>query len=752
MSRFSIRNNNKGASLILVIGCVALLTVIGGLILVKTANNREMKEREKKAQEAFYEAESGTQIMVSALETCAQNALKSAYVNMLLQYSNQTDAERQTAFVDYFKTALNAQISGDAETFLKEALGLTSEEYAELNLTVSFGTNNTTGVYVTNASGKITDVENIRMNGVTFSYVNPSNNTESTLKTDICLATKVPALDGSMYTETVGCAFTDFALIASGDVGIGTERAVGSGQTAEVNGNMYVGGNYKVEHENSTAKISNAKKALVKGNIDITDKGVLNIENGGVIGRTGQGVWAKGILVSGGGKISGTSNYYVADDLDISGNASSVVFTGNGEYLGYSGVDATSATDASEASSAITINTSTGITLDFSQMARLVLRGHSYIYDTESNWQTSFGGTEQNVGGILQGESVAYKNMQSIYLVPGACLPSLGSNPVLASTYNNLIQSGIVPASLMNMTFTRTVKVEGGTKTVTMDLSQYVNAEKPFETRYVRLDQGTTVFVYLYLNFGTYDASGNVILSPEDAAAKFVNDYIANFGVEDLKERMSELKNSNIKLAKSNHTIANAIAYATDDAGNTTHEFVPGKGATSEIRLDCLDAEDYYASLFSTLDITSAAVGGVDDIVRDAILAPTAFTTGGPGGDITVADGLKEVASGTGCKFYVANNPGSTLTISSNYDGIILVNGSVKFDASSSGVINGLVITTEGVICNSGFTLKANKDMVESLLANEEVAKYFRGYSTGGNQSYLSTEAITVSFENWEKN
>ena len=240
MSRFSIRNNNKGASLILVIGCVALLTVIGGLILVKTANNREMKEREKKAQEAFYEAESGTQIMVSALETCAQNALKSAYVNMLLQYSNQTDAERQTAFVDYFKTALNDQISGDAETFLKEALGLSSEEYAALNLTVSFGTNDITGENVTNASGKITDVENIRMNGVTFSYVNPSNNTQSTLKTDICLATKVPALDGSMYTETVGCAFTDFALIASGDVGIGTERAVGSGQTAEVNGNMYV--------------------------------------------------------------------------------------------------------------------------------------------------------------------------------------------------------------------------------------------------------------------------------------------------------------------------------------------------------------------------------------------------------------------------------------------------------------------------------------------------------------------------------
>ena len=152
------------------------------------------------------------------------------------------------------------------------------------------------------------------------------------------------------------------------------------------------------------------------------------------------------------------------------------------------------------------------------------------------------------------------------------------------------------------------------------------------------------------------------------------------------------------------------------------------------------------------MDITSAAVGGVNDIVRDAILAPTAFTTGGPGGDITEADGLKKVVSGTGCNFYVANNPGSTLTISSNYDGIILVNGSVKFDASSSGVINGLVITTEGVICNSGFTLKANKDMVESLLANEEVAKYFRGYSTGGNQSYLSTEAITVSFENWEKN
>ncbi|MGN1083672.1 MAG: hypothetical protein ACI4QX_01595, partial [Lachnospiraceae bacterium] len=107
------RNNNRGASLILVIGCIALLSVIGSMLLVVTAKNREMKELERQAQQTFYEAESGSDEMVSQLEIEAETALKRAFSDMMLQYSvYSSDAERKTRFADFFKIALEQEIQG----------------------------------------------------------------------------------------------------------------------------------------------------------------------------------------------------------------------------------------------------------------------------------------------------------------------------------------------------------------------------------------------------------------------------------------------------------------------------------------------------------------------------------------------------------------------------------------------------------------------------------------------------------------
>ena len=54
MNRGGIRKNNRGDSLILVIGCIALLSILGIVVLAKTMDNQNMKMAEEKAQKSFF--------------------------------------------------------------------------------------------------------------------------------------------------------------------------------------------------------------------------------------------------------------------------------------------------------------------------------------------------------------------------------------------------------------------------------------------------------------------------------------------------------------------------------------------------------------------------------------------------------------------------------------------------------------------------------------------------------------------------
>ncbi len=755
MSREKFRNNNKGAALILVIGCVALLSVIGALLLAKTANNRDMKAQEKKAQQAFYEAEGGTQIMVSALETCAQNALKSAYVDMLLQYSVQTEAERQMRFTEYFQTALKNQITVGASQVLKDSLGLTDAEFAALNLSVDFPVEpSETGNVVTDAMGVVTDTKVIKVSGATFSYTNPGDGTQTKLTTDICVQAKVPNLNGSMTIGSLGCAFTDFALINSGETSAGKENNTG-GQIAKIDGNLYVGGDLLVDKYTTKMEIVNAAKALVKKTIRVQNSGALTINNSSYISSAGYGVWADGISVDGGGKLDATSNFYVADDLNISGTLSSAVFKGNGEYVGYNGNPTDGVVDSSAANSAITINTASKITMDMSQLARLVLRGNSYIYDT-SKWQSG-AGTE--VSGILQGESVAYKDMQSMYLVPADCLPTK-SNPMPRSEYDSMIAGNY---EVLERIYEQHVTggdpyvfdIDGpafskdaaeGTPEANV-ANSFLDENKPFVTRFVVLDGGATEFAYVYLNFASLEK-----------ASSYVQSFLASPVGSSVKERLNSLGQSTVKLAANNQTVSNILSYTENESGVRTYSFEAGDGATTGMRMDCLQATINQTALFSTLNIGGVAASDVEDIVTDAILVENAFQTGGPGAEI--GSTLTEVASiGTGDdakKFYVVNpGDGNAYTIgdgtTKQFEGILLVHGNLKVSSTNTH-IKGLVIATGDVEFTQGATFEANKEVVEALLELDEVAEYFRGYSAGGSSSYLSTEAVTISFENWQKN
>lgn len=735
MDRYGIRKNNKGAALILVIGCVALLSVIGALLLAKTANNRAMKDREEKAQHAFYEAEDGSQMMVSALENCAQDALKSAYVDMLMQYSALSDdAARQARFASYFEETLKSELSGGVSNVLQNALGLSAEEYAALDITVSFEGDIPDPEPTTDAG----QTQTIRIPNVTFSYIDPTTNTQASLSTDICVSAEIPSIDGSMSIGSVGCAFTDFALITGGSTS--NKVSTGGATAVNINGNVYVGANLETEASNANIIVNNAEKILVKGSVK-AQNGKIELKSPDDISE-GHGVWADGIIVEK-GTFVGKSNFYIADDLDISGIGSSVTFSGNGEYIGYSGNDISTAIDPSAANSAITINTASNITLDMSSLARLVLRGNSYIYDTSNKWQ----GTVDTKSGILQGESVAYKDIQSMYLVPGDCLPSK-SNPMSRATYDAMI-AGLAPgAHGMEMDYFTYDEI--GNEIDHIDFSQYL-AATPYVARYAMLEAGASELVYLYLNF-----------KDQKAASKYVTDYLLTEQGQKIKKQIESLGVSTIKLAQENHTVANALIYNGTDA-EKNYFYEAGDGITSEIRKACVKAERHKTNLFSTLSLKLGTTTTITDIVTQAILAEDAFSSVEIGTEPTMVASTTMNVGGFDREvgLYVINVGSSgTYTISDttaekykNLCGILLVNGKLKITAAST-AINGLVIATEGVECYSAASFTAKQDLVEALLQYPEVADYFRGYAVaGGNHTpFNSSEAVNISFENWKKN
>jgi len=83
--------------------------------------------------------------------------------------------------------------------------------------------------------------------------------------------------------------------------------------------------------------------------------------------------------------------------------------------------------------------------------------------------------------------------------------------------------------------------------------------------------------------------------------------------------------------------------------------------------------------------------------------------------------------------------------------GILLVNGDLTI-ATSGVKIYGLVLVTGEVTEAAGARYEADERAVEVLLSNDDVAKYFKVYGATSGAGYLSTEAVEISFDKWQKN
>ena len=743
MERKSILKNNKGGGLILVIGCVALLSMIGAMLLVVTTNNRKLKDLELQMQQSFYGAESGSDELVSQLEIEAEDAIKRAFADLMVQYSNLTTTDAKNArFSEFFQTAFYDEVaqSNAAKSLMCKALGGDPNNADDMNavdIEVTFGSVET----VPYVAGSGEDSTQICIRNATFTY--SAGGSQTSITTDIIVDAKIPNIEKSM-ANTIACDFTDFAIISGGDV----VTPLNTSQEVKVNGNFYTRSSLLHRSREMQMTVNNAKKFLVAENLVVTNGAKLNVDTGSY--ASGDGVWANGIEVSDGGELSAKSHFDGSEDLTIEKEGAKVIIEG-GEYIGYSGYSGAATVDPSALNSAITINSAKNITLDFSGTGNLVLNGRSYIHDTL--W--SAGGVA-NALGILQGESVAYKDMQSIYLVPSECLVT-NHNPMTLTEFNALTGCLMTDARISykdddnNIAYFNFRNYLGRSTTDPNDPNYDALIEDNYVVRHVKLDGGTTEFVYLYLNFPT---------------EKDAQDYFAAYmAVPELaapmKMRLATLGNSIIKLAENNYTLANAFQYDGTTADATYGIQYATTNYTKLVNSSLL-AKRRTGGLFSSFRSNATSTENRDyDIISEKILKMEKFDTDPDNSEGTPPNtwiqesytiSMDGIHSAT-YDFWVYNGDVTLSTTVPAHSGIILVNGKLTFSGTAK-TINGLVLATGGIEFNSETTINNDKDAVEALLTESDVQKYFR--ATGGvgapASPYLSSEAVSISFDNWQKN
>lgn len=725
MKRSGIRKNNRGDSLILVIGCIALLSVLGIVILAKSADNQAMKITERQAQESFFAADSTTSELAGALEAISLEAVEDAFSYMMVQYGNlPDDATRKEKYKDFFEERLNAKLDkvagNELTTLLTEAgvnLSGITIDYDDIDFE--------TVTYEATTGPSVTDI--IKVKNVTLTYAEAGS--ETSITTDINIQTQVPDIKNG-FRPTVNCYFADFALIADGTTKSNASAATLDG--LKIDGNLYVGDDLAASGVNCSVYVEDATKVLVKGDIQVDGGGAVTVSNATALSE-GKGVWTGGINVTGGGTVASrvntnNANVYVADDLSVDGDNSQIIMKGQVgtdaacEYVGYNGGEGVTGVVNYEQNSAITINTAKDVALNLSGLKRTVLAGTSYIH--EDDWDTI-----EKKEGIRQGESVAYKDMQAMYLIPGDCL-DVGHNPVMGGASTNV-------KSYVHM-FTN----QEGDK-IAIDLKPYLVSGKEVIVHNLVLDNGATEAAYVYLNFA----------SPEKAA-QYVEMYLSTKEGEAIKAQVNNLNgdfNSTIQLPTEIYAKAPVLTY--DGVTLTVRPAVSGTTEETKLSTAKLLAKQREKCLFSSLRETVGGSVPTDyEMVADGILTPgilETLSTSGLVKEITVND---PDYSGTSYKFYLYNGDlNISDTTYSNVNGILLVNGDVTISMANVNV-SGLLLATGDVTVGNQTALTANPRAIEILLTNNEVAKYFNGFGGDTTRQYLSSEAVDIKFENWKRN
>lgn len=514
----------------------------------------------------------------------------------------------------------------------------------------------------------------------------------------------------------------------------------------------------------------NSKQIISRGNLNIFSGS--NVTMNGLTGLTSLGdLWLKNVVLRqpmGGtnlhSEVDIRDNAYILDDTSIEDDNSILNIGGN--YYGYSYNEQNTNTAGSlrsDYSSAILIN-GKNTKLTSEHLTKLVLAGRTFVQRNENKGD----GTYQDAADdIMMGESLAVKSNQIAYLVP---------EKYIVGEHNPLARDEVDADNILASIKLEQLKNDSN---IWSYVDQHTDASGNYDKLITANFSNTGNYVYLYLNFAS-----------ESEANKYFSNYYS--GMDETGEAnktnlddkattyISMADNEGMKISPALYLIAGNIIhnyYAVGGSKQQPQNYYDSSGNPNLALLEDGRAKmKNYLGLQKTLlpsgsdgisDIRGELNSPSSELVCDVILN---IDTGGTdtsadncfkrNGETLPNDGTGKVdVTVPGHSDWVLYFDNANCTIPSN---ISSISGARKGlilcakDVTVTSDFEGLIIAGGKVSIEAGGSYKANPAMIGEILemirSNREKDwwKYFRCLDDEEKSSVNVADCI--SYENWERN
>ena len=755
--KLSLKNENRGASLLAVLIILVVVSAIAVVITKITITNIQMKEVERGTKKNFYSAEEIMDDLHTGAAGKSAEAMKTAYEIVMQNYVSNKKAGKnlQDEFKKQYMKALE-DLFWDGSTALQQTPVTYAAPSVDVTYSVSKYNRDTLKTCISDASAQAclqTDAASaeydadykkgtLTLKNVKIVYKD-STDYETTITTDLVFTTPEMNFTGGDQIKE----FMKYSLIADNSINVGVDSVT-------VGGNVYAGaGGIKTSGTGDAS--FDGRVVLTRG--DITADGGTKLS----IGNGKSSVWAENIVANGQPKgtenlsetelasqdpytLSIQGNCYVADDLSLDKAKSRVKISGN--YYGYNfqedyGVQNLSK-DA-QFSSAMMVN-GRDSKLNLEGISYLMLAGRTFISRGSGD---NAGNTNND---ILMGESLAARTNQLAYYVP-----------------KEYIDAG-------TLCFTSDGLAKYKTDTGIADVQDYLAAQQVVAYHYVDVVSGNTT--NYYLNFADENKANAFFAAYcEDKQGAKNSQYATKYLTEDAivldKTRIFTLKGDIMYRDKKNAVLKEQKVTIDDNKWTRTDSSM---GVYFKF---CSELAVRYKALELGLTESNAAAQ-VDDVrLRDTsnkidktvnpmfltLIDKAGLEADVPAGvssekivaDQVLSDGAHHQAA------ILVNNSADTTPyqIPANYtQGIVVATGNVYVGHD----FTGLIISGGNITFAANAKVDADETMVVEMFAADlklstpEFSQYFNDYKAGGSIAGILNGKIDagtyLTYENWKRN
>lgn len=770
------RNDNRGASFVMVVVAMAIVAVLAVTVLWIALMNLQMKVTDEKNTDNFYSAEGVLDQICTGLQGDISKAYSAGYTKVMENYSDSSinEAGRQSNFAQEYLKSLKTSLEYDSTgmTFNRGKL----IQYVDPKLLEKKENQPHAIIKSTNAdvygNGNLKVYQNrVVLNGLRVEYTDEKG-FKSIIETDISLG--VPSMS---FTASGGVPelFT-YSLV--GNEGL----KITSGLTkVNLSGNLYAGCENAADTgtsttsvvipNNATLDVKDTSYMIAEGDIEVGDfagKDTATIKNNmaGVHNNSKLSVdaqcqlWTSNINVNG-ATVNLDGMTYVADDMTLKGTGSKVTLgknnkSNNAKYVGFGNGGDDKENPVAGDSSAIIIN-GREASLDMSNIRELMLAGTAYI-NTQAIVNSSGVGTQNS--NVAMGESISVKGDQIAYLVPPECIGTSGNgadakslynkNPLSYKEYKDITATGQDQTKYTEIN-TNVVSTKTG-KALSAYLPDGRTIDKCIKKVFVpSTDNSDDGLVYYYVNL------------PTNKASEYYSDY---FGADsDKLKRYTNFYTDSIQVNES-ASIYTAGNYSIYDGSNLSLLKGIADGVDMDAQSDALQRT--YTALnsklltnYADLPTNAASVSLFTNIVNNTNLQKIVPNSGNKHIFETEYQGKKyQAIVKNGNYTYDANDK------SHNVD-IIVATGNVTLDADFTGTIiakGRIIVNKEQCEIDNGtqevfkaLLLEKVSDADDALHLYDvfmDGANYLGNVSAFSNKKEADTKidyATLITYQNWTK-